>query len=148
MSDLFSAFGIDWKLLIAQAFNFGVLMVALWYFLYRPILRLIDERREKVAEGVRNAEMAEKKLSEAHGEKSDIIAKASREAEELVSNAKKRAEEKKTELTKEAQAKADAIVKDAEVRAHEAERQAFAKSEKEIAKAAMLAAEKILREKK
>lgn len=148
MSDLFTAFGINWKLLIAQGFNFGILLLGLWYFLYRPVLRLIDERREKVAEGVRNADMAEKTLSEAAGKKSDIIAQASREAEELVSSAKKRAEEKKSELAKEAQAKADAILKDAEARALEAERQSLRKSEKEIAKAAVLAAEKLLRERK
>lgn len=147
MGELFAAFGVNWKLLLAQAFNFALLMTALWYFLYRPVLRLIDERREKVAEGVRNAERATQRVSEAEAEKTDIIARASREAEGIVSAAKKRAEEKKAELAREAQEKADALLKDAEARAEEAERQALRKSEKEIAQAAMLAAEKILRNK-
>ncbi len=148
MSELFVAFGINWKLLLAQGFNFGLLMVLLWYFLYRPVLRLIDERREKVAEGVRSAELAGKTLAEAEGKKTEMIAGASREAESIVSDAKKRAEQKKTELAREAQAKADAILADASARAIETEHQALRKSEKEIAKAAMLAAEKILRDKR
>jgi len=56
MSELFSAFGVNWKLLLIQAVNFGLLLAALTYFLYKPILKIIDERREKVAEGVRTAE--------------------------------------------------------------------------------------------
>ena len=38
MNELFAAFGIDWKLLLAQGVNFGIVLVALWYFLYRPVM--------------------------------------------------------------------------------------------------------------
>jgi len=58
MSDLFAAFGVNWKLLLVQAVNFGLLLSALTYFLYKPVLRMIDERREKVAEGVRTTQAA------------------------------------------------------------------------------------------
>jgi F0F1-type ATP synthase membrane subunit b/b' len=46
MGDLFAAFGINWKLLVIQAVNFGVLLLALWYFLYTPVLTMIDERKK------------------------------------------------------------------------------------------------------
>ena len=65
MEQLFEAFGIDWKLLLAQAVNFGVLFVALTYFLYKPVLKTLDERKQKVAKGVTDAEAAEKMLAEA-----------------------------------------------------------------------------------
>ena len=146
MDQLFAAFGIDWRLLLIQAFNFGLLLVVLSYFLYKPILRIIDERREKIAEGVRTAEAASRRLAEAKEEGDKQIGEAAREAQTLVAQARSSAEERKTSIIAEAEARAHAMVKDAEARIAEGERQAFAKSERDIAKAAMLAAEKILRE--
>lgn len=145
MSDLFAAFGIDWRLITIQAVNFGLLLFVLRYFLYDRILTLLDERRARVADGVKKAEEADKRLASAHQEGSEIVGKAAREAEVLVAEARTRAEEKGAELVKTAQGRADSLLADAAARAAEAERQAIVRSEKEIARAAMLAAEKILR---
>jgi F-type H+-transporting ATPase subunit b len=147
MQQLVSVFGLDWKLLLIQGVNFGILLVLLWYFLYRPVLRIIDERREKVAEGVRLSEAAHTRLKEAKEESDGIVGEAAREAEGLVAAARGRAEEKGMEIVKGAEARAEAVMKDAQARAAEAKRQALTESQKDIARAAMLAAEKILREK-
>jgi F-type H+-transporting ATPase subunit b len=145
MSALFAAFGVNWQLLLIQAANFVLLLGALTYFLYRPILRIIDERREKIAEGVRIAEMAAKKLEDATAKGEEMVGGAAREAEGLVAAARSRANEMSAETLKSAESKADSILKDAAARAEEAKRQAVLESEREIARAAMLAAEKILR---
>src|SRR3989344_5797532 len=147
MSELFSTFGVDWKLLIIQAVNFGLLLSVLTYFLYKPILKIIDERREKIAEGVRTAEAASRRLAEAKEEGEGIVGSAAREAEGLVASARSRADEKGSEIMKAAEARAAATLKEAAERAEEAKRKALKESEHEIARAAMLAAEKILREK-
>lgn len=147
MEALFSAFGIDWRLLLIQAVNFGVLLFVLTYFLYRPILRIIDERREKVAEGVRTAEAAQRKLEDAKKESDEMVGGAAREAEQLVAAARSRADEKGSEIVRQAESRAQSVLKDAEAKAEEAKRLALQESSKEIARAAMLAAEKILREK-
>ena len=42
MEQLFEAFGIDWKLLLAQAINFGVLFLVLSYLLYKPVLSTLE----------------------------------------------------------------------------------------------------------
>src|SRR3989338_6136299 len=147
MSELFAAFGINWKLLIIQGLNFGLLLTELTYLLYKPVLKLIDDRREKIAEGVRTAEAAERRLAEAKEEGDQMVGTAACEAEQLVASAHSRADEKGSEIVKTAEAKASNLLKEAEVRAEEAKRLALQESNKEIAKAAMLAAEKILREK-
>lgn len=148
MGAFFTAFGIDWHLLLIQGINFAVLITALSYFLYRPIMNMIDERREKIAEGVRTAEAASRQLADAQTESEGIIGAAAREAEGLVSTARASASDTRAQMLKDAQTEADSVLKDARDRADEAKRRALAESEKEIAKAAMLAAEKILREKK
>lgn len=147
MSELFAAFGLDWKLLIVQSINFALLLSALTYFLYKPVLKLIDERRERIAEGVRTAEAAERRLAEAKKEGDEMIGTAAREAEQLVASARSQAEIKGADIVKSAEARAQSVLKDADIRAEEAKRLALEESSKEIARAAMLAAEKILREK-
>jgi F-type H+-transporting ATPase subunit b len=147
MSALFSAFGVDWHLLLIQAVNFALLLVALTYFLYKPILRIIDERRETVAEGVRVAQQAEAKLEDAKSQGERMVTEAAHEAEGLVAAARSRASETTAEATRAADAKGAAILKEAQARAEEEKRLAMQESAKEIARAAMLAAEKILKEK-
>jgi F-type H+-transporting ATPase subunit b len=146
MGALFSAFGVDWHLLIIQAVNFALLLAVLTYFLYRPILRIIDERREKVAEGVRLAQQADQTLADATVEGQRVVAEAGREAEGLVAAARVRATETTADATRAADAKADAILKEAQAHAEEAKRLALQESDREIARAAMLAAEKILKQ--
>ena len=147
MSELFAAFGLNWKLLLIQALNFGILLYVLWRFLYDPVLKMIDERRGKIAEGGQKAEAADRRLSEADSEGKGIIASAGKEAEALVSAAKSRAENQGAEILKKSQERAEAVLADATAKGEESKRQALRAGEKEIARAAMLAAEKILHEK-
>jgi len=147
MSALFETFGIDWHLLLIQAVNFGLLLVALSYFLYKPVLRIIDERREKVAEGVRLAESATRRLAEANEEGDKLVGEAAKKAEVLAASSRASAEQKGVGILKDAQTRAEAVLAEAQVRAEEVKRQTIASSEREIARAAMLAAEKLLREK-
>ena len=147
MSELFATFGVNWKLLLIQALNFGALLAILTYFLYKPILRIIDERREKIAEGVRTAEAATRRLEEAKTEGDQLVGGAAREAEGIVATARARADERASEIMKSAEMRAEATLRDAAERAEEAKRQALKESEREIARAAMLAAEKILNSK-
>jgi F-type H+-transporting ATPase subunit b len=144
MGELFSAFGLDWKLLVIQTVNFGVLLLILWRFLYRPLVKILDERRGLISESVKKAEAADRRLAEADLEGKTLLADAGKEAEVLVASGRSRAETEATEILKQTEAKAQALLADAVARAEEAKRQALAAGEKEIARAAMLAAEKIL----
>jgi F-type H+-transporting ATPase subunit b len=145
MGELFATFGLDWRLLLVQAINFGLLLVVLWRFLYRPVLRILDERRDKIAESVQKAEAADRRLADADSESKGIVASASKDAEQIVAGARNRAEEQAAEIAKQAQERANQVMADASARAEEARRSALAAGEKEIARAAMLAAEKILK---
>jgi F-type H+-transporting ATPase subunit b len=145
MEGLVTAFGLDWRLLIIQAVNFTVLLTGLTYFLYTPVMQMIAKRREMVAEGVRSAQEADRVLADSKKQGEGIVGEAAREAEGLVAAARARADERGQELVREAERKAHAVIADANARAEEATRLALMESEKEITRAAVLAAEKILR---
>lgn len=147
MSELFATFGVDWRLLLIQVVNFGLLLLILWRFLYIPLVKVLDERRGKIAESVMKAEAADRRLAEADTEGKALVAAAGKEAEGLVAAGRSRAEGQASEILKKTQAKADALIADAAARAEEVKRQALSAGEKEIARAAMLAAEKILEKK-
>src|SRR4051812_1308119 len=102
MGQLLTTFGINWKLLLTQVINFGLLLLALRYFLYGPIMKIIDERKDKIAKGVVDAEAATVKLATAETEKESIIKNANGEAEKIVAEARVYADQKGQELVKEA----------------------------------------------
>ncbi len=147
MQELFAAFGIDWHLLIAQAVNFGIVLVALWYFLYKPVLAMLAKRQQVVAKGVEDAKLAEKMLASADDEALTRITSADAQAESIVSAARESATAEKVRLLKEAETRAAAVAKDAEARAIEVAARARRESEQEIARLAILAAEKVMRTK-
>ncbi|MFM2330498.1 MAG: hypothetical protein RLZZ26_5 [Candidatus Parcubacteria bacterium] len=147
MAQLLSAFGINWSLLLAQAVNFAIVLVALTYFLYKPVLRMLDERKRVVEQGVHDAELANEKLSNADGEAHLRVATADKQAEEIVSSARESATEEKVRILKEAETRAAMVTRDAQARATEAAAKALRESEKEVARLAILAAEKVMRSK-
>lgn len=64
MQQIFSQLGINWKLLASQAVNFALLLVVLRIFVYKPVIKLLHDRRMKIEEGVTKAAEADKRLHE------------------------------------------------------------------------------------
>lgn len=148
MGALADVFGIDWKLLVIQIINFSVLLGALSYFLYRPILALLDERKKIIEKGVSDAEAAAAAKESAELERTETVGKAVAEAAAIIDSAKKEAGTKGTQMIHEASLKSEQIVKDAEAAAEEAKRRTVKEAEAEIAKMIVLGIEKTVREKK
>lgn len=145
MQQLLDAFGINWSLLLAQAVNFAIVLVALRYFLYKPVLTMLENRRALVAKGVEDAKQAQLKLAGADSEVSKRVGAADEEAEHILVAARESANAEKLRLLKDAEARAAAVARDAQARATEASARAKRESEKEIARLAVLAAEKVMR---
>ena len=145
MSALFSTFGLDWHLLVAQVVNFSVLAVALTWFLYKPVLKMVQERKRIVAKGVEDALRAGEMLAEADNEASNRVKIADEEAEKIVARARESAAAEKARLLKEAEMRAVAVTNDAAARAAEIAARFRRESEHEVARLGILAAEKILR---
>ncbi len=82
MSDLFEKLGVNWKLLLAQAVNFVLLLIVLRFALYKPLLALLAERRRRIKKGLRDAEEAEKRLHEAEAVRREKLREG--EAQSLV----------------------------------------------------------------
>jgi F-type H+-transporting ATPase subunit b len=64
MSQLISQLGIDWRLLLSQAVNFFLVLIVLRIFVYKPLLKLLHDRRERIEGGIMKAEEADRRLLE------------------------------------------------------------------------------------
>ena len=147
MEAIINAFGIDVRLIIIQIVNFTILLLALVYFLYNPILNLLKNREEKIKQGIKDAEMAAMARAQAEEEKKLVMTEAHLEAEKVSERAKKTAEVMATEIVTKAHNQAVLVLKDASIKAEQLHIQVQKEAESEIAQTAILVAEKILREK-
>ncbi len=109
MAEFIRHFGIDWKLFLAQAVNFFILLFVLKKFAYGPILELFRKRRTEIQEGIAMRREAEKHLREVDSEKQKILSNAEREAISLIDHARETAKKQHQEIVAEAGAKAESI---------------------------------------
>jgi F-type H+-transporting ATPase subunit b len=145
MDQLFAAFGIDWRLLVVNLINFGLLLAALWYFLYGPLTKMLEDRRRRLAEGVTAANEADRKLAEIEGSRADMLASAGKEADDVIAAARAAGATKQHEIVSAAEASANAILSDAQAQAVELKREAIEESKQEVAKLIVLGMEKALK---
>lgn len=116
--EILNQFGINPLLLAAQAVNFLLLLFILKKFLYKPILKVLEERKKKIEESLRNSEAIEKKLQETEQQSEKIIAKALQQAQKILDETKEAAaqmmegaKETSTEIISDANVKASETVK-------------------------------------
>jgi F-type H+-transporting ATPase subunit b len=143
MNSVLSTFGIDWRLLLINAVNFGVLMLALWYFLYSPVTAMLEERRRKVAKGVEDAQAAAVKLAEIEGSRKEVLAHAGKEADTIVAEARAAALHKEHEILAAGEQRAQQALKEAAAQALELKTQAIEESKQEVAKLIVLGLQKV-----
>lgn len=89
--EIFEQFGVQPVLLAAQAVNFLVLLFILKKFLYGPVLRVLDERKKRIAQSLKEAEEIEKKLAKTEEDRQKTLQKALDEAQRLIDDATKSA---------------------------------------------------------
>jgi F-type H+-transporting ATPase subunit b len=105
-----AALGFNVPGLIAQLVNFLILLILLRLFLYRPFMRILDERKQRIAEGLEKAEEAASAASASESESARLVEEARGEGRELVARAQESAQELRTELEARARQDADQIV--------------------------------------
>lgn len=92
MEELVKKFGIEPSLLIAQILNFGIVLFVLWRYAYKPLLKVLRDRQEKVAKSMANAKAIEQKLAEAEQLKEQKLVEARKQAQVIVEQAEAESE--------------------------------------------------------
>jgi F-type H+-transporting ATPase subunit b len=94
MSELLEKLGIHWQLLLAQIINFLVILFVLKKTVYGPLVKMLNERRAKVEQGIRDADRAAEQLKDADKVFSDRVSEADKKSMDIITDAEKTAKEK------------------------------------------------------
>src|SRR4029453_6215203 len=99
-----STFGVDWTHLGAQIISFGIVCFILYKLAYKPILELLEARRQQIASGLASPEKIKRELARIEAERLDILAKAGVEGKQLIEEARAAAARVQAEETRKATA--------------------------------------------
>ena len=123
MGETLQRLGIYWPKLVAQAVNFGIVLFILWKFAYRPVLAMLEQRRQKIAESISNAEKIKTELARTEAARQDVLSQANIQANKLIEEARAAAARVQEQETQKAIAAAEQII----VKAREAAAQDHAR---------------------
>lgn len=88
IDEVLGKLGFDWKVALANLVNFLIIYFLLRNVVFKKLGSAIKERREKIQEGLDNAEKAKGALVEAGARKDELIREAYRDSQEIIGNAK------------------------------------------------------------
>lgn len=86
------ALGLNLGYLLVQVFNFAIIFVVLRAWVYKPVLGLLEKRREAIAQGIEDARIAAEARANAEKDAEKILSEAQTKASQIVREATERAE--------------------------------------------------------
>jgi len=108
-------FGIQPVLLLAQIVNFLIILYLLQKFFYKPIVKLLEQRKKRIEESLKNADLIEEKLKKTQEQSAQILAEAQKNSQALIASAKGESEKIISQATLEARKQLEEIVNASQV---------------------------------
>jgi F-type H+-transporting ATPase subunit b len=83
-----ATFGVDWPHLLAQIVSFCVVCFILYRFAYRPVLTMLEARRQQIALGMANEERIKAELARTEAQRQEVMAQANAQATKFIEEAR------------------------------------------------------------
>lgn len=141
------ALGVDGTAFLIQLTTFLLAFWVLKRYAFKPILRVLNERREMIEDGVRLGEEMQKEQAKLEQKVDQELRAARVKADEVIASAEESGRQITAEAEKKAQTKAEGILKQAESRIEQDTARARQKLEKELVSLVADATEAIIDEK-
>jgi F-type H+-transporting ATPase subunit b len=114
VTEFFQRFGIDWARFIATTVNFCIVLWVLHRFAYKPILAMLDERKQRIAESMANADKIKAELASTQEQRAKVLTEASTQAEQIIAEARRSSDQFKERTVAEARQQAEAELRRAQ----------------------------------
>ena len=88
VQEIVKTFGVNWTLFISQCIAFLVVALALKKFAYAPVLKVLEDRKQRIAEGIENADKIKTELEATQAQKDEILKEAGVKRHEIIDAAK------------------------------------------------------------
>lgn len=138
------AIGINVPGLITQFINFGLFLLILSLVLYKPIVRMLDQRSEKIRESLAQAEQAQQQSARSEEEVQKALAEARDRAQQIVQQAQEVGRRMESDARDQARQEAEGIVERAREEIQRERDDAIDQVRREFADLAIVAAERVI----
>lgn len=140
-----SALGFNLPALIAELVNFTLLLVLLSALLYKPLLKILDERKQRIQEGLAASDEAKRQLAATEQEVAKVMDKARQEGQALIGQAQQSSARIQEEARGVARAEAEQIVERARAEIQLERDSAIAELRRQFAGLTIMAAERVIK---
>lgn len=144
MESILSDFRIDWQSLIAQVVNFSIVVAILYFFIFKPLIKTMTSRSQKIEEGLENAKNSEAKLNIAKEESEKMLKNAKQEANKLILEANEKIEAEKRDTLAKTKEQLSELAKQEKENIEAQKKQMLSELELEARSMAVSLSEKIL----
>jgi F-type H+-transporting ATPase subunit b len=103
-------FGVDWPHLTAQIISFSIVCALLYWFAYQPVLRMLETRRQQIAQGLANTEKINAALANIEAQRQQAMADAQAQSAKLIAEARDIAKHLREQETQRAVSAAEQIL--------------------------------------
>lgn len=136
--------GINLSLLVSQLVNFTLLAVLLYLLLYKPVLNMLAQRKQRIVASMADVDAARAAAAKAQQEYDRKVTEAQRKAQEIIALAAQTSEKVGADIKAEAQREADTIRQRARDEAVQEKAHILAEVQSQIASLSMAATERVL----
>ena len=137
-------FGFNIKIILAQAINFIVVAYLLYLFAIKPVAKTLDERQQKIADGLQYAEEMKVQLAEAERERAAKVKEAAEEAQRILTEAREQSKEMIEKKIHEAAAQAESMIRKASEATEMERKKMLSEVKQEVARLVVATSSKVL----
>lgn len=137
--------GINLPYFISQLVNFGLIAMLLTVLLYRPILNMLQQRKDRIARSMADVDAAREAAARAQLDYDRHIAEAQHKAQEIIGQAAQAGEKVRSEIEADARREAEAIRQKAHEEAAAEKARVLSEVQNQIADISMAATERVLK---
>jgi F-type H+-transporting ATPase subunit b len=83
-----TTFGVDWPHLIAQIISFCIVCFVLYRYAYRPVLKMLEERRRQIAQSLADTEKIKAELAKTEAQRLEVMMQANAQATKFIEEAR------------------------------------------------------------
>jgi F-type H+-transporting ATPase subunit b len=140
------ALGFNLPALIAQIVNFALLLIIFRLILYKPLLKMLDERKQRIQEGLDASDEAKRRLSQTEQEVAKELDKARQQGQEQIAQAQQIGARIQEEARQGARTEAEQLLERARGEIQLERDSAIAALRREFADLTITAAERVIKE--
>ncbi|MBU1915556.1 F0F1 ATP synthase subunit B [Patescibacteria group bacterium] len=139
--------GLNYKLFLAQLINFGVVLFVIWRWVYKPLVKILDERSKKIEQGLKDADASKLMRETAEEEKTKMVTAARLKAKEIIETAETETKKRREQIIAEAKSEVEQVVTEGKQRLRDEQTAMIDEARQKVAEVVVAATERVLQEK-